>query len=254
MMSIRAMRAAQVAQDKRHVPAGQARLQSFRSTLKARQSGSGSDSRIIFEGYASAFEMPYEMYDFWGPYTEIVSVGAADATLAAEPDTAFLTNHRGVTMARTTSGTLQLSADSTGLADVASTNAARQDVQILRHAVDDGDVTEQSFAFMITAGQWSPDYTEYRINAFDINRGDVSAVNYGANPYTSVAARSHELLSALEHLPAGAAREAMRRLRELGVVEEDEATGRAVVVRAPELVAPTGRGVSYMAALLDLDA
>jgi hypothetical protein len=50
-----------------------------------------------------------------------------------------------------------------------------------------------SFAFRIESGQWSPDYTEYRINRYDIHRGDVAIVGYGANPYTGAspaAARS----------------------------------------------------------------
>jgi phage head maturation protease len=47
-----------------------------------------------------------------------------------------------------------------------------------------GLVDEMSFAFRIESGQWSPDYTEYRINRFDIHRGDVAIVGYGANPYT----------------------------------------------------------------------
>jgi hypothetical protein len=33
-------------------------------------------------------------------------------------------------------------------------------------------------------GTWSPDYTAYRIEQVDIDRGDVSVVNYGANPAT----------------------------------------------------------------------
>ncbi len=255
--NIRAMRAAQLAQDPRHVPAGAARSRAFRSVVKARKAQVGGDNRIVFEGTASAFEQPYEMYDFWGPYTEVVSAGAADETLAASPDVAFLVNHRGVTMARTVSGTLELSADATGLLDVAYCNPQRTDVMDQYHAVNDGDVTEQSFAFMITAGQWSPDYTEYRINAFDINRGDVSNVNFGANPYTSVAARAGEVMSALEHLPPGAAREAMRRLRAAGAPLDDLEEGEqlpAPMRAAPNLTAPTGRGVTLLAALAELDA
>jgi hypothetical protein len=80
-------------------------------------------------------------------------------------------------------------------------------------AIDDKNVTEMSFAFMIEDGKWSPDFTEYRINAYDIDRGDVSAVNYGANPYTSVAARAREILADLDHLNPGAARAALERLQ-----------------------------------------
>jgi hypothetical protein len=53
----------------------------------------------------------------------------------------------------------------------------------------------------------------FRIKDLDLDRGDVSAVNYGANPYTDVAARSREILADLDHLPAGAARAAVARLQ-----------------------------------------
>jgi L-ascorbate metabolism protein UlaG (beta-lactamase superfamily) len=46
-----------------------------------------------------------------------------------------------------------------------------------------------SFAFRIESGQWSPDYTEYRINRYDIHRGDVAIVGYGANPATTATMR-----------------------------------------------------------------
>jgi len=254
--NIRAMRQAQAAADKRFVPSGAARMQAFRSQVKTRKAAIKGENRIVFEGMATVFEQPYEMYDFWGPYTEIVSAGAADATLAASPDVAFLVNHRGVTMARTTSGTLELAADESGMSDIAYCNPARSDVMDQYHAVQDGDVTEQSFAFMITLGAWSPDYTEYRINTYDIDRGDVSNVNFGANPYTSVAARSSELLSALEHLSPGAAREAMRRLRAAGFLDEEGEPTPALTraIAAPEPAMAGGRGLTLLARQLELDA
>ena len=76
----------------------------------------------------------------------------------------------------------------------------------LTAAIADGAVTEMSFAFRITDGQWSPDYTEYRINAVDLDRGDVSAVTYGANPHTSIEARAASLLAALDHMSEEQAR------------------------------------------------
>jgi len=49
----------------------------------------------------------------------------------------------------------------------------------------------------------------------------VSAVNYGANPYTNVAARQTELMQDLRRLPEGAKREAVLRMtRELDKPEE----------------------------------
>ena len=48
-----------------------------------------------------------------------------------------------------------------------------------------GLIDEMSFAFRITEGVWSPDFTQYRINSYDIHRGDVAIVGFGANPFTS---------------------------------------------------------------------
>lgn len=198
------------------IPCGPGRAQSFQAELRAKKVDRDGKAFYLVEGYATVYERGYEMWDWAGPYTEIVSVGAAEETLAANPDVVFLVNHRGLAMARTRpadNATLELSSDSTGMRDRAWLNPQRQDVKDLVVGIDDGVITEQSFAFMITSGQWSPDYSEYRINAFDIHRGDVSAVNYGANPHTSIAARSREILDALDHLPAGAARAAIERLR-----------------------------------------
>jgi hypothetical protein len=38
---------------------------------------------------------------------------------------------------------------------------------------------------MITAGEWSEDFTEFHIHSVDIHRGDTSIVGYGANPLTT---------------------------------------------------------------------
>lgn len=180
--------------------------------LRAKKVDRDGKAFYMVEGYATVYERGYEMWDWAGPYTEVVSVGAADATLAAQPDVVFLVNHKGLAMARTIAGTLDLWSDETGMGDRAWLNPGRSDVKDLVMGIEDGIITEQSFAFMITSGQWSPDYMEFRINTFDVDRGDTSAVNYGANPHTSIAARSREILDALDLLPTGAARAAMDRL------------------------------------------
>jgi HK97 family phage prohead protease len=172
------------------------------------------DGREYFQldGIASVVDTWYEMYDFWGPYEEKVAPGAFDNTLAADPDVAFLLNHKGATMARTKkSRTLELSLDESGsLATRAFLNPIRQDVKDLITAVEDGDIDQMSFAFRIKAGNWNPDYTTYTITEVDLDRGDVSAVNYGANPYTSIEARAR--LSYLERAVQGAPRAEVREL------------------------------------------
>lgn len=163
-------------------------------------------------GTASAYEQPYDMWDWAGPYKEVVSAAAGAKSLAAKPDVHYLVNHTGLSLARTRAGSLQLWEDERGLGYKALLNPQRDEVRNLVLAMQDGLITENSFAFMIDRGDWSEDFTEFRIQQYDIDRGDVSAVNYGANPYTDPSARSQEIFQALEAMPTGAAREALTRL------------------------------------------
>jgi HK97 family phage prohead protease len=147
--------------------------------------GIGGSGLVRLTGYASTFDMPYEMRDVFGPYTETVHRNAFDLTLATGPDVAYLSNHGGLTMARTKSGSMHLSADTHGLHVDALVNPARNDVSDLLTAIADGDINEMSFAFRVNAQQWSPEYDQRELLSLDLDRGDVSAVNFGANPYTS---------------------------------------------------------------------
>lgn len=141
-----------------------------------------------FVGLASAYEQPYEMWDFWGPYTEVVSAGAGAASLARpDLDVPLVLSHDSLRrIARTTTGTLTLSEDDTGLlVDAPALDPADRDVAYVAPKIRAGLVDEMSFMFRIVSGVWSPDYTEYRINAYDIHRGDVAIVGFGANPNTT---------------------------------------------------------------------
>ncbi|MFD3777349.1 HK97 family phage prohead protease [Streptomyces sp. NPDC058612] len=184
----------------------------FTSQLRAKKVTRDDMEWYEVEGYASSFERGYEMWDWYGPYTEVVSKGAADATLAADPEVVYRFNHAGTPMASTRNARLQLWADDTGLGQRAWLNPKRSDVQLLIQAIEDQDVREQSFMFRITEGVWSPDYSEYRINAFDLERGDVGPVTYGANPHTTVSARAGEFLASIDHMSPLVAREAHARL------------------------------------------
>jgi HK97 family phage prohead protease len=146
--------------------------------------GSGA-SKLTFTGYASITESPYKVTDALGEYSETVARSAFDKTLMDNADVSFLVNHEGVSMARTRSGTLRLAADSRGLHVEASLNPSRPDVQIARAAIDDGDLNEMSFAFRAIKQEWDEEYTDRRLTEVSLNRGDVSIVNYGANPATA---------------------------------------------------------------------
>ena len=240
-------RAAAAAREPAAVPSAPTRAQAFGAQLRVQTVQRDGKSFFHFHGVASTVEQPYKMYDWYGEYDEVVDAGAFDATLAASPDVAFLLNHAGTTMARTKSGTLDLAVDETGLVSDAYCNPERSDVADLAHAISDGDIDEMSFAFRIVRGVWSPDYTEYRILEVDLDRGDVSAVNYGANPNTSISARAKQALAAVDELPAPYLRALAARAGErLG--DAASPAGPAAVASAPESVA--ARSVSYAEALL----
>jgi HK97 family phage prohead protease len=185
-------------------------------------------------GYYTVFDQPYEMWDVFGPYDERVAAGAGKESLAVGPDTAFLVNHRGLTMARTPGpwnkglGTMNLREDDQGGWHEAWHNPEREDVRSMISAIDDGLMTEMSFAFMIPdgGGMWSDNFDTFTVLRYDINRGDVSGVNYGASPHTSIAARANEVMQALDRLPGGALREVVRRVERR--LDEYEKMMRAV--------------------------
>lgn len=154
--------------------------------VRAKSDGSGL---LEFHGHASVTEAGYEMWDWYGPYTEIVDAGAFDVTLArSDLDTTLNLGHdqlRRIASTISAGSPLSLSMDETGLAVLADKlDPADYDVAYIAPKLRSGLITEMSFAFRIVRGQWSPDYTEYRINEVDIHRGDVAIVGYGASPHT----------------------------------------------------------------------
>lgn len=204
-----ALRAAQAGSVK---PSGPARMHRFPGEIRASLINRDGRNFYQVEGYASVFNVEYEMWDAFGSYTESVDSNAFSKSLANDPDVAFLTNHRGVTMARTTNGTLDVFADSVGLGVKALLNADRQDVRDLASAINDKLIDQMSFAFILNEGDWNKDFDRFRITEADINRGDVSAVNYGASPYTSIEARASEWLADAERVSLPLARAALGRL------------------------------------------
>lgn len=153
-------------------------------------------TNLRFTGFASVTgdDSTYDMEDWMGPWTESVGVSAFDKTLNDGADVAFLLNHTGMTLARTKPGTLKLSAEKdgnaspvfgvTGLHTEAMLDPQNMYVQAARSAVDRGDLDEMSFAFRVMRQEWNNEYTRRWINEVSLDKGDVSLVNYGANPIT----------------------------------------------------------------------
>lgn len=163
---------------------------SFAAAIELR--AKGEPAGLTFDGLAAATERGYEMWDTWGPYTEIVSAGAFAESLArADLDVPLVLGHDQLRrIARTTTGTLQLEETDEGLRVLAELDPADADVAYIAPKLRAGLIDEMSFAFRIKAGQWSPDYSEFRINVAEVHRGDVAIVGFGANPFTQSGLRA----------------------------------------------------------------
>ncbi|MFI0484882.1 HK97 family phage prohead protease [Actinomadura sp. 9N215] len=175
--------------------------------LEVRQATTAGGPTTV-EGYASVTDEVFEMWDPFGAYGEVVRPGAFTKTLAENPQVQLLLNHGGLSMAYTRAGSLRLAEDATGLHMSADVNPIRSDVKDMLTALEDHAVDEMSFAFRVTRQQWSPDFDQRDIIEVDLHRGDVSVVNFGANPATSVALRSADF----DQLPEAEARALWERL------------------------------------------
>lgn len=153
---------------------------------------------ITLEGYASTFE-PYEMYGgpAAGGWIEQLATTAFDKTLREKPDLHLLINHEGMPLARTKSGTLQLSTDNHGLKVRSELDRSDPDVQRLEPKMRRKDMDEMSFAFRVKSQTWSAaegfddDPMSHRmINEVSLHKGDVSVVNFGANDTTHAEIKS----------------------------------------------------------------
>lgn len=168
---------------------------SFTATCETRDVD-GKSYRAL-RGYASVTAVEYDMR--W--YVEEIAPGAFDKTLREKPDVVLLVNHEGLPLARTKAGDLDLQADTTGLlCEAPRLDPEDPDVARLAKKMDAGHLDEMSFAFRIERQEWNEDYSKRYITEVSLHRGDVSVVNYGANPNTSVSLRGAELLARLDDL------------------------------------------------------
>jgi uncharacterized protein len=153
---------------------------------------------LHFHGLASAYGIGYTMFDFWGEYTEIVEPGAGAKSLArADLDVPLVLQHaqlRRIARTGVTESPLFLKELDAGLdVDAPNLDPFDHDVAYIAPKLRSKLIDEMSFAFRIIRGEWSPDWTVYRIHEYDIHRGDVAIVGYGANPHTFSDLRSEQL-------------------------------------------------------------
>jgi HK97 family phage prohead protease len=149
---------------------------------------------LVFDGMATVYERGYEMWDMFGAYVEFVHLGAGAATLAnPDLDVPLVLGHDPMRrLARTGNDSSPLTltevndGDAPGLRVLApNLDRSDPDVAYVAPKLRSGLLDEMSFRFMIVSGRWNDAWDEYHIHVYDIDRGDVSIVGYGANPHTA---------------------------------------------------------------------
>lgn len=153
------------------------------ATIEARAKGDGG--KMTIGGYAAVFGKPADLRFF----TEEVSASAFDG--ADTGNTFALFNHDpSRVLGRTTSGTLRLKTDATGLAyevDLPDTEAGRE----LYTLVQRGDISQSSFGFTVKDDTWEMRNGKQHRTITSIGTVfDVSPVTFPAYQDTSVAKRS----------------------------------------------------------------
>ena len=190
-----------------------------------------SDGTLSLSGYASVTGTPYDM----GWYTESIKRGAFGKTLAENPDVQLLINHEGLPIARTGQN-MTLAEDKTGLRVEADLDASDPDVQRLAPKMRAGLIDQMSFAFRATRQAWNENYTDREIQECDIHRGDVSVVNQGANPATSVSIRSEDAALALRRMGPEPVIDALLELRRYAGAPKDERAGKTLSSATTEVL------------------
>lgn len=142
----------------------------------------------LLEGYAATFNQVYDL----GAFREQIDPAAFTKTLQSSPDVRLLIDHEGQPLARTKSGTLELSPDSQGLHMRSTLDASDPDVQRLLPKMRRGDLDQMSFGFRVPKGGDAWDNDLRTLREINLSGGDVSVVTYPANPNTSATLRSRD--------------------------------------------------------------
>jgi len=162
------------------------------SDLQTRQQEDGSKGRTI-TGYAAKFDTWSE--PIYGWFVEKIARGAFEKTDMSDVIMVFNHDISGV-LARTTSGTLKLSVDETGLRfefEAPETTLGNDMLELVKR----GDISKCSFKFVVETDEWryaddsnKLEYDERTVKAI-AQLYDVSLVTYPAYKDTEASVREH---------------------------------------------------------------
>ncbi len=145
---------------------------------------SGGDTMTI-TGSPIVYSTPYKVRDSMGEFDEIMHPGVVTDLLAKKVDCRLLTNHTGMPLARTTSGTMQLRDTDKALTFSAQLDVRSQAANDLLVAIERGDVSQMSVGMVVGRDSWNQSQTTRQVYQLK-DLVDVSAVTYPASPTTSI--------------------------------------------------------------------
>ena len=143
---------------------------------------------VIVEGYAAVFNQPT---DIGGHFREQIAPGAFNDALGRD-DVVFLVNHEGLPLARTRSGTLELSQDDHGLKMRSVLEPTDPDVLAIVGKMKRGDLDKMSFAFFPEVEEWDETGDIPLRTIKSAGLADVSIVTMPAYDGTEIGLRSLE--------------------------------------------------------------
>jgi hypothetical protein len=144
------------------------------------------DGAVNVAGYAAVFG---EEADIGGMFREIIAPGAFAAALTRGDDVTFLINHAGLPLARTRSGTLQLTEDDRGLRMSTELDPEDPDVRAIVPKMRRGDLDRMSFAFVATRQTWDDSRETPLRTIEEVRLIDVSIVTEPAYGGTEIGLR-----------------------------------------------------------------
>jgi HK97 family phage prohead protease len=156
-----------------------------------------ADTGVKVEGYAAIFN---ERTVIAGMWEEVIHPGAFDAALRRRDDVPFLIEHRGLPLARTASGTLNLTVDERGLKIASDLDPTDPDVMRIVPKMRRGDLSKMSFGFRAVRQEWDESKSLAVRHLHEVELLDVSVVADPAYEGTDIAIRSRQA-ALIKHAP-----------------------------------------------------
>lgn len=166
------------------------------------------DDGILVEGYAAVFN---QVTNIGGYFREVIAPGAFSEAIGRD-DVVFLINHDGLPLARTRSGTLQLSEDENGLKISSRLEPEDPDVRSIIGKMKRGDLDKMSFAFMPEVQEWDETGDTPLRTIRKASLYDVSIVTTPAYDGTDIGLRSLEAFRKASAIAGYSIRQARMRM------------------------------------------